>query len=388
MVYFPIHILDSKLLLCLLFQLKSVGLATNFNIQNVLVAPLDWGLGHATRCISLIRALVNCGHHVIIAADGPQRALLENEFPFLRFIELPGYRVRYSTRKWLLPLTLLQQLPRLWNSVQKEHRWLQKAIDQYDIHLVLSDNRYGLYTTKVPCVFITHQLTIKATYKWLEWLMQRLNYYYINRYTACWVPDMAGKQNLAGILSHPAQLPRVPVRYMGVPARFEPVIAMQKYSYAFMLSGPEPQRSILEKKILAQIHELEAPVLLVRGMPGTADVLEVPAFVTVYNHLPTAELQKALLESGMIICRSGYTSIVELLLLHKKAILVPTPGQTEQEYLALHMQQQSYAMCLPQDLFNLQRAVMAARVFSYHFPHLDLFDEARLTALLHDLAGR
>jgi UDP:flavonoid glycosyltransferase YjiC (YdhE family) len=196
-------------------------LPPKFNIQKVLIAPLDWGLGHATRCIPIIKALVNNGYTVSIAAEGAQANLLQNEFPNLVILPLKGYRVRYSKSKWALPFRLLWQVPKLLQIIRYERNWLANTIKEHNIDLVISDNRYGLSSKTIPCIFITHQLTIKMPFAWLEKQVQQINYRYINRFTRCWVPDVLGGVTAAGKLSHPASLPNTKIQYTGLLSRFQ-----------------------------------------------------------------------------------------------------------------------------------------------------------------------
>jgi UDP:flavonoid glycosyltransferase YjiC (YdhE family) len=377
--------LKSKVQLYSFYPRKNSFLPGNFNIRKVLVAPLDWGLGHATRCIPLVRALLEQGYEAVYAAEGAQAALLKQEFPGLTCLPLEGYRVRYSKQKWWLPAKLLLQLPRLFATVRREHVWLDNVIDKHSIDLVISDNRYGLWSAKVPCIFITHQLTIKAPFAWLEGLLQRNSYRYINRFDACWVPDAEGNDNAAGILSHPRLLPGIPMHYIGVLARFEAVAVPIKYDYCIVLSGPEPQRSILEQKILRDIALVKGNILLVRGKPGSIELLQAPAHVTVSNHLHTAAMQEALMQSEYIVSRGGYTTIMELLSLKKKMILVPTPGQTEQEYLAAQLQSAKAAFMVQQHALDIVHDLEKAKSFTYQIPVLPVFKSSDLRVLLEKL---
>ena len=207
--------------------------AENFNIpgnkSRILVAPLDWGLGHATRCIPVISALIKQHCTVIVAAEGQNKTLMQKEFPQLQFIELRGYRVRYSRKKFWLPVKLLWQLPKIMYRIYAENRWLKKAIKEYRVDGVISDNRMGLHNKQIPCVYITHQLTIKTGSLFTESLAQKIHYHYINKFKACWVPDAEGVVNLAGELSHPATLPKMPVKYLGSLSRFEKAAVENQY---------------------------------------------------------------------------------------------------------------------------------------------------------------
>ena len=355
-----------------------------FNTKRVLVAPLDWGLGHATRCIPLIRALTDSGYEVLIAAEGAQENLLRKEFPALHFLPLSGYRVRYSKARWSLPFVLMKQAPHILKSIAGEQAWLKRVIKEYNISLVISDNRYGLYSNEVPCIFITHQLTIKAPFAWLERILQKINYHYINRFTVCWVPDMA-HDPVAGILSHPLKLPEVPVRYMGLPARFSAEQLPVVYDQCIVLSGPEPQRTLLEQLVLKDLSHLNGKTLLIRGRPGDAKVLNVPDNVIVHNHLDTTALARAFLQSDLVICRSGYTTVMELLQLRKKALLIPTPGQTEQEYLAHKLMEAHHCFSVRQQELKLAEHIDKARSFSYRFPDPEIFTAGKMQQLLAEL---
>jgi len=343
----------------------------NFNIQTILIAPLDWGLGHATRCIPIIKALLNNGFTVIIAVSGKQKILLQKEFPNISFIELKGYNISYSKTKSLLPLKIIAQIPKILLAIRYENNWLKKIINQYNIDLVISDNRYGLHNKNIPCVFITHQLTIKMPFLWLEKIAQKINYYYINKFSSCWIPDVKEAKNIAGVLSHPKKLPKVSVHYIGILSRFNKQDSLPiKFDYCIILSGPEPQRTILEEKILAEINNINATILLVRGKPESNRNFYTAKNITIQNHIPNNELNIAIQQSNFIICRSGYTTVMELLSLNKKAILIPTPGQTEQEYLAKKLMQQQWCYSIKQENFSLQNAINKANNFSYFLPDL------------------
>ena len=354
----------------------------NFNNKKVLIAPLDWGLGHTTRCIKIVKLLIDKGCSVIVASNSTQKQLLQKEFNNIEFLELEGYNITYSNNPKLFPLKLIAQLPKISLRIVKEHQWLQKTIEKQRIDLVISDNRYGLYTSKIPCVIITHQLTIKAPFAWLENVLQRINYSYINRFTQCWVPDYAGDKNIAGLLSHPKKLPKVPVHYTGPLARFEKDdTAVIHYQYCIILSGPEPQRTILEEIILKQLPTIKGNCLLVRGKLDASPIEASSPNVTIKNHLNGLKLEEAINVSAYVITRSGYTSVMELLALQKKSILIPTPGQTEQEYLGKQLMHQHWAYCVDQKDVDLSECTEIAKEFAYHLPS---FDKGSLSSFIEE----
>ncbi|MBS1509437.1 MAG: glycosyl transferase family 28 [Bacteroidetes bacterium] len=329
------------------------------------MAPLDWGLGHATRCIPIIYGLIAAGFEVIIAADGATKILLKSEFSHVDFTVVKGYEMQYSRHVWGFKLSLLAQMPKVWRRIRMEQRWLGKIITEKKIDLVISDNRLGLYHPSVPCIYITHQLHIETGNRFTAWLAQKMHYHFINRFTQCWVPDVQQTPFLAGILSHPHRLPRTPVRYIGPISRFEPLQTSTQHNLLVLLSGPEPQRSIFEQIILQQLIEYSGTVLLVRGLPGNTEQLRAGSNVTIKAHLDAKALSQAVQQSAMVVCRSGYTTIMDLVKLKQKAILVPTPGQTEQEYLADYLQQQGIFYSTAQKNFSLQKALREAEGFQY-----------------------
>jgi uncharacterized protein (TIGR00661 family) len=339
----------------------------------ILIAPLDWGLGHATRCIPIICVLIANGCEVIIAAENGVKALLEKEFPQLSFVPLSGYQITYSRQKEFLLFKLFLQFPKLLFSIYKEHRWLNKTVKLYKIDAIISDNRFGLWHCKIPCVYITHQLLIKTGNPFTEKIAQKIHYWFIQKYNACWVPDFKDDNNIAGELSHPKKiLPNI--IYLGGLSRFEKkAVTEKKYALVISISGPEPQRTILENSLLNQLQTFKEKVLFVRGLPNeTINKQSVNEFVSVINHLSSAELNTAFCEAEYVISRSGYTTVMDLLQVQQKAILIPTPGQTEQEYLAKHLAAQKIFFYAEQENFMLTDALLRAKEFPFIIPSFDM----------------
>ena len=327
----------------------------------VLIAPLDWGLGHATRCIPLIRYFQQKGCSIWIAAEGKVRSLLLAEFPGLPFLELIGYRIQYSDTGTGLWFKVSIQVPSILQTIRYERRWLKKTQEEYHFDVVVSDNRFGLTLPGIHSIYITHQLRIRIPgFPFAEALLQRLHYHYIRRFSACWVPDAPGIPNLSGVLGHPPQRPSVPVRYLGLLTRFQPSDPQNRFHLLVLLSGPEPQRTLLEARILPDLGDIPGKVCLVRGLPGVAEVPVVAGNVQVYNHLPSQELNKVICDSTWVVARSGYSTLMDLVRLGKKAILVPTPGQTEQAYLARYAESQGLGVAAEQAGFRLGEALARA----------------------------
>ncbi|MFT3677950.1 MAG: glycosyltransferase [Chitinophagaceae bacterium] len=343
----------------------------------VLVAPLDWGLGHATRCIPIIYELLGQGASVWLAAEGPQAELLQAEFPELPLLPLQGYGVRYSRQGRHFTRTILAQLPRISRRISQEHRWLQIMMQQYDFDLILSDNRYGLYHPGAYCILITHQLQIQ--HHWgnsIKQLLHRWHYNRICRFQECWIPDLASPDDLAGELAHPAVMPNIPVHYTGHLSRLKPVSADIQQGHLFIsLSGPEPQRTLLEEKIIEQVSHYAGTAVIVRGLPQASRFIPSTGDIRFYNHLNSRDYASEMQKARWVISRSGYSTIMDIARMGKQSILIPTPGQTEQEYLSRYLQQKHWALAGDQDTFDLTHLLAQAQQFPYNIPS---FKENRL----------
>ncbi len=336
-----------------------------------LVAPLDWGLGHATRCMPVIRELISLGWEVILAADRSPLLLLREAFPQLEFIRLPGAHIVYPRRGGVV-LHFVWQTPGFLRSVRQEHQDLQKILRSRRIDLVISDNRYGLYSRKVPCVLISHQLRIRVPgVPVAETFVSRFVKYFAARFRAVWVPDWSGPDNLSGLLSGHRSAPSN-VRYIGPLSRFagmsdesakvqeEPSMAIwdQLFDHGpfpllFLVSGPEPAVSVFRKLLREQALRLNLHALMVLGQPSAQPTVEQEQRLFSIGHLPTPALARALREAEVVICRSGYSSLMDLAVFGRKALLVPTPGQSEQVYLGERFRDRGWAHCVKQSRLDL-----------------------------------
>jgi uncharacterized protein (TIGR00661 family) len=328
--------------------------------KNILVAPLNWGLGHATRCIPIIQALLDNNDRPIIASDGIALELLKKEFPDLLYVELPPYDVEYAEKGKNLKLKLLKDSPKIWNAIRAEHRLLPHLIHEYDLDGVISDNRLGLYSRTIPCVIMSHQLQVLSGST--TWLSTQLHLHYIKKFNACWIPDHENYPNLTSRLSYnnDDSLKKV---YLGPISRFNHrKIEQTKYDVLILLSGPEPQRAILEKNLMQQARSFDGRVLFVAGIVEPIQTVNKKGNVTYHNFLSTAGVQKAIERSSMVLCRSGYTNIMDLSAMNKKAFFIPTPGQFEQEYLAEHLESERIAPYATQSNFKMS---MLKRVEEY-----------------------
>lgn len=330
-------------------------------LQRILVCPLDWGLGHASRCIPLIYAFLAEGHEVFLAGSGTSATLLKQTFPTLPFIPFESFTLRYSSgssQVW----AVLKALPHLFKRIQTERKELATIVKEHRITQVVSDNRFGCYCQDVKSIYITHQVCVKLPFPFgfLEPLVARWHRNIMEKYDECWIPDFQElERSLAGKLSHPKRIP-ANAQYIGPLSRFKTVVkhdvldsdsvigSASKMPKQFqgstltlaILSGVEPQRSIFEGYLLDSLQlELTDKVVLVQGLPQHGCTPYYVGKVEVYPSLDTTTLQALVQQASRIICRSGYSTVMDMHALGKlpACTFVPTPGQPEQEYLAAYL---------------------------------------------------
>ena len=302
---------------------------------------------------------------IIGVSNGPL-AFLKGEFPELEFIDFPGHPISYPVNGKTMGRKMVSQIPSLFKAIQKEHHFLVQLIDSYKLDGVISDNRYGLYSKKVPTVFMNNSVFIKTPQRlqFLSPLLFRINFSYIKRFDEYWVPDVNTAENLSGDLSHQQPLPGNgyfigPLSRFAITPQNEPLKnpAETTYDVLIMLSGPEPQRTIMEELLLKQIKTLKLKAAILQGKPENTPSAPKDSNPAIYPHLNTPSLTKLILNSKVIISRSGYSTLMDLVALNKQAIFIPTPGQTEQEYLAAYHKNKGHFYFTPQTNFNLEDAL-------------------------------
>ncbi|MGA9326999.1 MAG: glycosyltransferase [Salegentibacter sp.] len=316
------------------------------------MAALNWGLGHAARCIPIISELEKQGFEPFLASDGEALLLLEKEFPHLESFRLPSYNIEYSTKGSLLKWKLFLETPAILQAIKAEKKMTSRIVEKCNINGIISDSRFGVRHAHLKSVFITHQLNVlsgNTTY-----LSSKLHQKYIRKFDQCWVPDMPGSKNLSGLLGHMKKEPEN-IKYIGPISRFEKKDLPLRQDYLVLLSGPEPQRSLLEDILLKELQKTEKNVLFVRGVMKEDEMVSPRANFNIRNYMYGAELEEALNSSRMIISRSGYTTLMDLAKLEKKAFFIPTPGQFEQEYLAERLMKLGITPYCAQKDFSIEK---------------------------------
>ena len=314
--------------------------------MKILVAPLNWGLGHATRCIPIIRHYLSQGDEVILGGDGNSLRLLQRTFPTLRCIDLPSLELRYTTNAQQRGF-YFRAVWALMRFTIADHYYLRQALAIEHFDLVIADNRFGCFSRDVRSVYITHQLypILPKRLRVLQPLARAVHACIYKRYAEVWVPDYADpSHNLSGALSHGGRFDRR-AKYIGPLSRFTPLKTIlhnttQHYTHLALLSGLEPQRTIFEQELLQRFADSQERVLLVRGKVSDPHTVIQRGNITIIPSITDDDLRAVVQEVHTIIARSGYSTIMDLEALDvlHKAEFHPTPGQSEQEYLYTHIQ--------------------------------------------------
>ena len=339
--------------------------------KRILVSPLDWGLGHATRMVPVIRLLKQAGADVVLGADGFPLSFLRQAFPDTEWFRFPGFRPEYSAR-FSLPLKMAFSIPKMLKEAQKAHRFLEHIIAEKKIDAVISDNRYELWSEKIPTIFITHQLNILLPHILAlgRPIVRKLMYDFIKKHNELWIPDFAGAVNLSGALSHVKKKPLTESYFIGPLSRFEKSSQDtfsdpgEKQDILCLLSGPEPQRTIFEQLLIRQLENTSIKASLLTGKPGSPPDVIQRGDLKIYSHASDKKILQLMHASDLVICRSGYSSIMDLTATGTRAILVPTPGQPEQNYLARTLKKKGFYYSCQQNRFHLQQAIAQSQNYT------------------------
>ncbi|MCK5846965.1 MAG: hypothetical protein KAG84_05975 [Bacteroidales bacterium] len=329
--------------------------------KKVIIAALDWGLGHATRMIPIVQYFIANDWKVILASSGNAAIMWQQKFPNIEITELPAYNFNYSHNSMLV--NVISQIPKIRKVIRAENALIRKLVLEHKPILIISDNRYGVYHNDVKSVFITHQLQVLPPNRlsFSTPIIRVLHEQFINKFTQIWVPDFAGENNLSGKLSH-GFTSKLDVKFIGPISRFEEIknnkeLDRSKYpNILAIISGPEPSRTDLEKLLISKLRNYKGKSVILLGKPKKDSIVENDN-LKIYNHLQDDEFKAELLNADLVIARSGYSTIMDLYNLKKKAVFIPTPGQTEQEYLAEKFYNDGMFYTMKQSGFDLNTAI-------------------------------
>ncbi len=340
--------------------------------RTILFAALNWGIGHATRDIPIIDRLIARGCNVILASDGAALDVWRRTYPDLTHIELPSWNIKYQ-RRGSFTLKMATRAPYVLRAIREERKLVSKIIQDYKVDALISDNRFGVHSKDIPTIFITHQVSLRLN-PYLRFAEPFINFYnhgYIKKFDRVWVPDYQSSPNLSGELSHKHKLNNS-VSFIGPISRFMDVwdgkFPEIDNDVAIVLSGVEPQRTLLEEKLISQLKDSEYSVILVQGKSKeNRDEIIRPRF-RVQSFMDSEELVNTFLRSKYIICRSGYSTILDLAVLKQTALMIPTPGQTEQVYLADWMDKEGLIVSQDQRNLNIKKALVSLELSKgFHF---------------------
>ena len=315
---------------------------------------LNWGLGHASRSLPLIRNYIRQGHEVISASDGEALTMLRKELDGQMVLELPGYNILYGSK--YMPFNMLRHGPNMLRTIRTEHELTKAIVKRHEIDCIISDNRYGCYHESKPSALITHQLQVFSGQKILDAYIRRQIRSWYQNFSEIWIPDQAPPGNITGELSGPKTDP-IPKYYLGVISELHCHPSPGKYKAVAVISGPEPQRTNFEELVVEQLSALEGQYAIVRGKPDAEDQIVIKDNLTIFPYMTRAELSALLQETEIVISRSGYTTLMDLAMTGHKAILCPTPGQYEQMFLADRLNHLGQCVYIRQENLELAKAL-------------------------------
>ncbi len=344
--------------------------------KRIIVAPLDWGLGHATRDVPLIHHLIEAGHEVILVADGRPYDFLSRRFRDLQIVRCPGYDITYPKSSQFM-VHMAKSGPRIAKALKTEKSDAERIAKEVKADVIISDNRLNFRSPDTKNIFITHQLRVKAGA--LTFAASFLHRKFYAKFDEVWIPDLEGKNNISGDLAY-LKHPKKNYRYIGPLTRFSLVKSKMDgkgKQLLFMLSGPEPQRTMLEQIVIRELKKNPVPALILQGKPGQPHSSEPLLNVCMLNHLNDEELATAVNDSYAVVSRGGYSTLCDLVAANKKLICIPTPGQTEQEYCAKYLAGKNMSVSMSQKKFSLRKALeQLDTVEEFRFPQNSALESA------------
>lgn len=334
--------------------------------MKVLVAPLDWGLGHATRCVPVVKEFIRNGAEVELAVVPANAAFFREVFPEVRQRIAPGYNIVYPKHGFNMALWLLKKSSHLNAIIRYEHRYAEEMVERHGYDIVFSDNRFGFYSRKAYSIYMTHQrrIAFPQAFAVLEGIGIRWHKSLMKHFDEVWVPDIEEFPGYAGTLSHVDGSP-VPLQYVGLLSRFADSDAKtisdcgsetskaseSGPSILAIVSGVEPARTRFEKDLRETLAQIPGNHVMILGKPQSGVHTWTEGNIEFHSHLPTEEFSRAVKKADWVISRGGYSTIMDMAYLGARCIFVPTPGQYEQVALAKDLASAGYAVHIPaQDL--------------------------------------
>ncbi|RFC55477.1 glycosyltransferase [Brumimicrobium aurantiacum] len=315
--------------------------------SRILLSPLNWGLGHVTRTIPIIKTLLAQNNEVIICCDTQQEDFYRKYFPQLWYIPFEGYPFKFQGKgNWTFDI--LRNFSSLFLYLKEEKNRVNDLVEKFNPDLIISDQRFGFLSRKVKSIIITHQINLPVP-KW-NFIGKLWNKSLLSKFDQIWVPDNQ-EQGLSGQLSNGLTRKK---KYIGPCSRFEQKhpneVQEHKYDSLYIISGPNPYNSHLLELVLKKEERLKGKSAII--LPETLKIEQLESSnLDIYSDLNHDDFSNLINSSKQVISRAGYSTIMDLIALKKEAILIPTPGQVEQIYLSKHHNSNSLWTFMTEDEF-------------------------------------
>lgn len=300
------------------------------NHQRILYSCNDWGLGHVSRSVGIIRQLLKQKNTLYFAGTSLQQEIICSYFPLVNRINMSGYDFQFKgSNNW--NREIIRNAFKLFFSIKKENKTLHKLCKTLQIQCIISDHRYGFFHTKIPSFFVTHQVNLPL--KGVQKLVQRWHLKQLKKFTAIWVVDDS-TSSYAGKLSDSKNL-SLNIFPIGIQSRFiskNTSNQIEPYILA-VISGPFPYSLKLFEEILEYAKTTKTLVKCI--VPTHLNLPKIPSKnILFYSTNNWKEIDELYHDCIGVISRSGYSTLMDVETLQKKACLIPTPGQPEQLYLS------------------------------------------------------
>lgn len=332
----------------------------------ILFAVHDWGLGHATRDLPLIRGLAASGHRVWVLSTGRALQLLQGELgEACEYVRLQDIPKPLGRRPFWFYVRMSLSLPVVFWTFHRERRLVDALVAEHGFDRIVSDSRYGVCSPSVPSFYLVHSLRqiIPGRPKRLEKMVEAAQKLMWRRAVKLLIPDEE-EDGLAGDLCHDLACSwEGRLEYIGVLASVRRRDVPQDVDHFISVSGAEPQRTMFERLVLSQASSLPGRVIVALGRPEAGAAVSDGGRVQVHAFMARAEQEEMMNRARLVISRSGYTTLMELAELRRRALLVPTVGQSEQEYLAERLERLGRMHAVKQGDLDLVRD--AARALEY-----------------------
>jgi len=337
--------------------------------MDIIYSICSWGFGHATRSLPVLRKLIEENHTITVISHGRTLKLLQKELgDTVSYEDIPDYPILISKNTEQFIAKSIVYWPYFIKRMEDGVQHLKKILETTPCDRIISDGRYDMYSRSIPSIFISHQMRIMnpLRFKLFERGSETFNLFFFKRFRDIIVPDYK-ENDLTGDLSHNLRkIDENKLHYVGLLSDFEKKDQKKDIDYFFSISGPEPQRSYLEQTIMEQIGAIDGHIVITLGKTEEHDHPELD-HIQIYPYLPKEKREEILNRSKLVISRSGYSTIMDLAVIGTKALMIPTPGQIEQQYLAAYLSEKQLCHQVPQHALDLGKdTALAQQTKGFH----------------------